>query len=57
MWRMRYACWITKTTDTPSDYVILIPFPQQQWFRERASLLSYTLTACSVRLSSLLRNN
>jgi hypothetical protein len=25
--RMRFACWITKVTDTPSKYVILIAFP------------------------------
>ena len=27
------------------QHVILIAFPQQQWFRERASMLSYTYTA------------
>jgi hypothetical protein len=35
--RMRFACWITKATDTHSEYVILIAFPRQQWLRERAS--------------------
>ena len=39
IWRMRFACWITKTTDTHSEYVILIVFPRQQWLRERASML------------------
>jgi hypothetical protein len=29
--RMRFACWITKATDTHSEYVILIAFPRQQW--------------------------
>ena len=29
--RMRVACWITKATDTHSEYVILIAFPRQQW--------------------------
>jgi hypothetical protein len=33
---MRFACWITKATDTQSQCVILIAFPQQQWLRERA---------------------
>jgi hypothetical protein len=28
--RMHFACWITKTTDTHSECVILIPFPRQQ---------------------------
>jgi hypothetical protein len=36
--RMRFACWITKATDTHSEYVILIAFPPQQWLHERASL-------------------
>jgi hypothetical protein len=34
--RMRFACWITKATDTHSEYVILIAFPRQQWLRERS---------------------
>jgi hypothetical protein len=37
--RMRFACWITKATDTHSDYVIFIASPRQQWLRERASVL------------------
>ena len=36
---MRFACWITKATDTHSEYVIFIVLPQQQWLRERASML------------------
>ena len=28
--RMRIACWITKATDTHSEYVIVIAFPLQQ---------------------------
>jgi len=32
--RMCIACWITKATDTHSEYVILIVFPRQQWLRE-----------------------
>jgi hypothetical protein len=42
--RMRFECWRTKATDTQSEYVILIAFPQQQWLRERASMLRYTYT-------------
>ena len=38
--RMRIACWITKATNTHSDYVILIAFPLQQWLHERASVFS-----------------
>jgi hypothetical protein len=37
--RMRFACWMTKATDTHSEYVILIAFPQQQWLRERTAVL------------------
>jgi hypothetical protein len=43
--RMRFACWITKATNTHSEYVILIAFPRQQWLRERASVLRYTYIA------------
>ena len=28
IWRMRFACWITKATDTHSEYAILIAFPR-----------------------------
>jgi hypothetical protein len=38
-WCMRFACWITKATDTQSEYVILIACPQQQKLHERASML------------------
>ena len=31
IWRMRIAWWITKTTDTHSEYVISITFPLQKW--------------------------
>jgi hypothetical protein len=40
--RMRFACWITKATDTHSEYVIIIAFPRQQWLRERTSMLCHT---------------
>jgi len=39
VWRMRIACWIPKTTNTHSDYVIIIVFPQQQSLHERSSVL------------------
>ena len=42
IWRMRIACWVTKATNTHSEYVILIPFLPQQWLRERASMIRYT---------------
>jgi len=39
LWRMRLARWITKATDTHSEYVIPISLPLQQWLQERASIL------------------
>jgi len=39
IWRMSFACWITKATDTHSEYVILIGFSRQQRLRERAPIL------------------
>jgi hypothetical protein len=38
--RMRFACWITKATDTHSEYLVFIAFSRQQWLRERASVLT-----------------
>ena len=37
--RRRIAFWITKVTDTHSEYVILIAYSRQQWLREEASIL------------------
>ena len=56
---MRFACWINKAilakTSAKSrththKYLILIAFPQQQWLRERASVLRYTYIVCIVNL-------
>jgi len=38
IWRMHFACWITKARDTHSEYVILLSFLPQQWLRKRVSL-------------------
>jgi hypothetical protein len=47
---MRFACWITKATNTHThthtQYITLTAFPLQQWLQERASLLRYTPIAC-----------
>ena len=48
--RMRFACWITKATDTHSAYAIHIAFPRLQWLCERVSVLRYTYVACHVTL-------
>ena len=39
IWHMRFARWITKATNTHSEYVILTDFPVQEWLRERDSML------------------
>jgi len=37
--RMCFACWITKVTDTHSEYIILFAFARQQMFtRTRLSV-------------------
>jgi len=46
--RLYIACCITKATNTHSQYVILVSFPQQQWLQDRAFILSYTYIACLV---------
>jgi hypothetical protein len=38
----------THTHTHTEKYVILIAFPRQQWFHERASVLRYTYIACLV---------
>jgi hypothetical protein len=48
--RMRFACWIPKSTDT--KYVIIITFPRQQWLRKRASMLRlhvHCLSCCRIQ--------
>jgi hypothetical protein len=40
---MRFACWLTKATDT-LRIRILTDFPRQQWLRERASMLTFVRT-------------
>jgi hypothetical protein len=48
VWCMCMACWITKATNTHSQYVILIAFPVQQWLHEHTSVLCYAYIACLV---------
>ena len=44
--RMQFTCWITMAADTDLEYVILIVFQRQEWFRERSSILRYTYFVC-----------
>jgi hypothetical protein len=46
--RMLFACLITESVDTHSEYVILIAFPLQQWLDERAAMLRCTYIGCRV---------
>jgi hypothetical protein len=39
---MRFTCWITKATDTYSEYVIFIAFPWKQLLHQRASMIRYS---------------
>ena len=48
--RMQIACWIPKTTNTYSDYVLLLAFPLQPPLHESASQLGYAYIACLVNL-------
>jgi len=36
IWHMHFERWVTKATNTHSENVILIAFPQQQWLHEYA---------------------
>jgi hypothetical protein len=45
IWCMRILCWITKATNTNSEYVILIPFQLQQCLNESACMLRYDYIA------------
>jgi hypothetical protein len=44
IWCMPNACWITKATNTHSEYVI-IAFPLQQWLHKYDSMLRYMYIA------------
>jgi hypothetical protein len=51
IWRMRIACWIPKSTNTRSEYVIVTAFPVQQCLPERAPIFRHTYVVCLVVLS------
>jgi len=44
-WRMRIACWIPKSANRHSEYVILMAFPLRLWLHERVSMLRYRYIA------------
>ena len=41
--RLRFTCWITKATDTHSEYLIFSASSLQESLRERASVLRLDL--------------
>jgi hypothetical protein len=43
--RMSLTRWIPNATNTHSEYVTFITFPQQQWLQQRASTSRYTYVA------------
>jgi hypothetical protein len=45
---VRFAFRLTTGTNTHLEYVIRIPFPQQKWLHERASILHFTFIVCPV---------
>ena len=40
--RKRIECWISKATNTHSEYVLLFTFQRQKSLRERAKVSRYT---------------
>ena len=46
IWRMPFAWWMSKTTDTHLECLMLIAFWWQQWLHKCASVLHYTYIAC-----------
>ena len=50
--RMHTACWIPKTTNTQSEYVMRFAFPLDNWLDEFAPVLCYTYFALLVMCES-----
>jgi hypothetical protein len=44
--RMRFACWISRVTDTHSEHIIVIAFTRKLWLRESSSTLYVHCVAC-----------
>ena len=54
-WRMRIACWITKDTNTHTEYVMLIAFPLQERLHECACVMLFVCTVSCCEQVYLLR--
>ena len=46
---MHFECWLSKATDSRSEYVIFAAFLLQQWLQAHASALRYVYIACLVQ--------
>ena len=46
IWRKHFACWITKVTNTHSEYVVLIDFTCQKGLGKCDPMLHCTNIAC-----------
>jgi hypothetical protein len=49
--RLRFACWVTKATNTHREYLTLSALPLQQWLPESASVLRQAYIAPPVLFS------
>jgi hypothetical protein len=45
---MNFTPWITKATNTRSEFLIRLAVSLQQWLREYSSILCYTYIACLI---------
>ena len=56
--RMRFACWITKATDTHSEYVLIFAFARQQRLHKTRLSVSFipTLPALFIKRKESKRN-
>jgi len=57
IWLMHITCWTPKSTNTHSEYIILIAFPLHRWLHERASVVRYTYIACLATVETLKDSN
>jgi hypothetical protein len=50
MWRMCFLCWLSKATNTYSEYDKCIAFPRQQWksLYQRVAVIRNTYITCLV---------
>ena len=49
--RMRFACWVTKTIDTHSDYVIITVFHGKNGYANAPQ--NYVISTCLVTASKI----